>query len=60
MRSMVEGVAAASTFARGLAADTPRFFLNPGCSSNPLHHAFGAVPLPLRVRMFNPATGAPQ
>jgi hypothetical protein len=51
MRSMVKGVYAASTSARGPAADPPRPVLNCDCSFNPLHHAFGAVPLPLRVRI---------
>jgi hypothetical protein len=51
MRSMVEGVYAASTSARGPAADPLRPFLNRECSFNPLHHAFGAVPLPLRGRI---------
>ena len=51
MRSMVEGVAAAFTFAPGPAADRLLAFLTRSSSVNPLHHAFGAVPLPLRVRI---------
>jgi hypothetical protein len=51
MRSMVEGVADTATPACGPTAEPQRPFLTPDGISNPLHHRFAAVPLPLRGRI---------